>query len=119
MGDIFGDKDDDDLLLATVELENSLHETEHNSSKIEISDSDDDEPLIKRIYVPKDNKKPPSEDDSIAEFDNLTAQDDLDILAALEDTGSQEGDKSMFSCPVCQVMLDNKVMNQHLDSCLC
>ena len=53
-------------------------------------------------------------------FGDTTLQDDLDLLAALEDVtmGQSEGETSMFACPVCDTLLDHAAMNKHLDTCL-
>ena len=53
-------------------------------------------------------------------FGDTTLQDDLDLLAALEDVtmGKDEGDDSMFACPVCDTLLNHTAMNEHLDVCI-
>merc|ERR1711872_486397 len=66
-------------------------------TNIVLSDSDE-EPLIKRPNKRKREKV--SNDDEL--FGDLTAQDDQDILAALENsTENQNADESMFACPIC------------------
>ena len=55
----------------------------------------------------------------VGELDATSLQDDLDLLAALEDTGmGEEQEASMFACPVCHALFNNTAMNAHLDSCL-
>ena len=55
----------------------------------------------------------------MGELDATSLQDDLDLLAALEDTGmGEEQEASMFACPVCHALFNNTAMNAHLDSCL-
>merc|ERR1719378_1260181 len=66
------DGDDDALLAATINAEKS-----YSQIPLVVSDSDDDEPLIKRR--PPENNVKSNEND----FEGLTDQDDQDILAAL------------------------------------
>ena len=64
---------------------------------VEVSDSEDDEPLIK---------------------DLMSQQDDQDILAALENTETLgAGDESMFACPICENLVTHGEMFSHLDQC--
>ena len=105
--DVFDDDDDAALLAATIDLESSL--TLPPSATISISDSEDDEPLVKRT---RDADISAGED----MFGDTTLQDDLDMLAALGDSGQQ--DESMFACPSCDSLLTHTDMNQHLDNCL-
>ena len=116
--DPFNDDDNDALLEATVELEKSINldsddEPLVQKDHIVLSDSDD-EPLIKR---PKKRKREdPSKPDEL--FGDMTAQDDQDILAALEDSTNQNADESMFACPICDKLLSHNIMFKHLDTCL-
>jgi len=115
--DPFDDDDNDALLMATVEVEKSINLDSDDEplvqSNIVLSDSDD-EPLIKR---PKKRKR---EDDSKHDelFGDMTAQDDQDILAALEDSTNQNANESMFACPICDKLLSHNIMFKHLDTCL-
>merc|ERR1712096_223433 len=111
-----------DLLAATVNLENSMHADSDDEplvqSKIMLSaseDDDDDEPLIKRPIKRKRSKdsQPDHENDL---FGDITAQDDQDILAALEDSTDQNADQSMFACPICDKLLSHNIMFKHLDT---
>jgi len=102
------DGDDDALLAATIIAENS-----YSQLPVVVSDSDDDEPLIKR-RPPEDIVKSNDND----EFEGLTDQDDQDILASLEDkTVVDDGDMSMFACPICDTLLSHGEMFSHLDRC--
>merc|ERR1712226_1037405 len=86
-------------------------------SDIFLSDSDDDEPLIKRPCNNEKNLDLTYDDDDL--FGDVTAQDDLDLLAALEnDTEADQMNCSMFTCPVCDRLLSHVEMNGHLDGCL-
>ena len=105
--DVFDDDDDAALLAATIDLESSL--SLPPSATISISDSEDDEPLVKRT---RDADTSADED----MFGDTTLQDDLDMLAALGDSGQQ--DESMFACPSCDCLLVSSDMNKHLDNCL-
>ena len=109
--DGFDDSDDEALLAATIDLESSLSLPPRQASTISISDSEDDEPLVKRT-------RDTGEDSSAGEdlFLDTTLQDDLDMLAALGDEGQQ--DESMFACPSCQCLCVSSDMNNHLDNCL-
>jgi len=116
--DDMDDGDDDLLLAASIELENSLI----NDRAIEISDDDDDEPLVKRRSLTKrkthTNKNDDSDSDDDDKFDNQTQQDDQDILAALEDSNDgNDADQSMFACPICDNLLSHGEMFSHLDQC--
>ena len=106
-------------------FDDDVSDTRRNSSRISIhsiSDSDDDEPLIKRTC--DDQRKEKMGKGETVEEENLfgdtTLQDDLDLLAALEDVtmGKDEGDASMFACPVCDTLLNHTAMNEHLDVCI-
>ena len=108
--DGFDDDDDAVLLAAAIDLENSLTESPTlHTSVVSISDSDDDEPLVKR----RSDGGLSTEQDM---FGDTTLQDDLDLLAALE--GGEEQDTSMFACPVCDHLLSHGDMNRHLDTCV-
>jgi hypothetical protein len=110
-GDGLDDGDDAALLAAAIDLEESMtEETPPGASAISISDSVDDEPLVKRPCDKIIN-------DARNILDETTTQDDLDMLAALEDT-KEDQDCSMFACPVCDSLLSHTAMNQHLDTCL-
>eukprot|EP00092_Neocalanus_flemingeri_P034595 GFUD01037628.1.p1 GENE.GFUD01037628.1~~GFUD01037628.1.p1 ORF type:complete len:305 (+),score=103.54 GFUD01037628.1:46-915(+) len=115
------DEDDADLLAATVDLENSIHAESDDEplvqTKIIISDSDDDEPLIKRPNKRKRHEDSKSDNQNDV-FGDITAQDDQDILAALEDSTDQNADQSMFACPICDKLLSHNIMFKHLDTCL-
>ena len=108
--DEMDDGDDDLLLAASIELENSIN----NDRAIEISD-DDDEPLVKRSM---NNRHYDSNSDDDDKFNDQTQQDDQDILAALGDTeDGTEADQSMFACPICDHLLSHGEMFSHLDQC--
>ena len=119
---------DDDCSDADLAAAAQLAEEEEdriNSSKISIhsmSDSDDDEPLVKRARDDERQNQAKEEEYGKDEdlFGDTTLQDDLDLLAALEDVtmGLSEGETSMFACPVCHTLLDHAAMNKHLDTCL-
>jgi len=116
--DPFNDDDNDALLEATHDLEMSIHINSDDEplvqTNIVLSDSDE-EPLIKRPNKRKREKV--SNDDEL--FGDLTAQDDQDILAALENsTENQNADESMFACPICDKLLSHNIMFNHLDTCL-
>ena len=87
-----------------------------------MSDSDDDEPLVKRARDDERQNQAKEEEHGKDEdlFGDTTLQDDLDLLAALEDVtmGQSEGETSMFACPVCHTLHDHAAMNKHLDTCL-
>ena len=100
--DLFDDGDDDVLLAAAVG---------HENSRIVISDSDDDEPLIKRRPTITNNE-------AVSDVINdISTQDDEDILAALGDMNKENLDESMFVCPVCDKFVSHGAMNNHLDDC--
>merc|ERR1719233_1042562 len=117
VNDPFDDDDNDALLEATVELEKSIHLDSDDEplvqSNIVLSDSDD-EPLIKRPT--KRKREGDSKHDEL--FGDMTAQDDQDILAALEDSTNQNANESMFACPICGKLLSHNIMFKHLDTCL-
>lgn len=112
---VFEDDGNDADLVAAAQLVEEDSRT--NSSIYSISDSDDDEPLVKRAC---DDKRKEETDREENFFGDTTLQDDLDHLAALEDVtgGEQEGNDSMFACPVCNVLLNHTIMNEHLDVCI-
>ena len=115
------DGSDADLIAAAQIIEEDARRI--NTSKVSIhsiSDSDDDEPLVKRACDDKQKEKARKEETAENLFGDTTLQDDLDLLAALEDVneGGQEGDVSMFACPVCDILLNHAVMNEHLDGCI-
>ena len=121
---VFDDDGSDADLIAAAQLVEE-EDSRINSSKgsiHSISDSDDDEPLLKRAcddkHAEKKRKEEADREDDL--FGDTTLQDDLDLLAALENvtTGEQEGDISMFACPVCNTLLNHAVMNEHLDVCI-
>jgi len=121
---VFDDDCSDADLAAAAQLVEE-EEDRINSSKISIhsmSDSDDDEPLVKRARDDKRQNQAKKEEYEKDEdlFGDTTLQDDLDLLAALEDVtmGQSEGETSMFACPVCDTLLDHAAMNKHLDTCL-
>ena len=100
------DGEDEALLAAVIEFENSS-----SSPAIVLSDSDDsddDEPLVKRRSGERFN-------------DVMAEQDDQDILASLETTKvseeEEEVDQSMFACPICDELLHHRNMFSHLDLC--
>ena len=102
------DGDDEFLLAASIELENSINNSQ--DAVVVLSDSEDDEPLIKRRL--KDVSA--TDDDQ----DLMSQQDDQDILAALETNESLEaGDESMFACPICESLVSHGEMFRHLDTC--
>ena len=96
------DGDDDLLLAASIDVENSLTLDKPH----EISDSDDDEPLIKRIST-----------GSSRDNDVMTQQDDQDMLAALENDNVDDAEQSMFACPICDTLVTHELMFRHLDQC--
>ena len=112
------DGDDDLLLAASIQVENSL---------IELSDSDDDQPLVKRRsdgggYVEAEDGGGCVEAEDgggyVEAKDPRSQQDDQDILAALEDTCHVDpGNESMFACPICDKLLSHAEMFSHLDQC--
>jgi len=121
---VFDDDCSDADLAAAAQLVEE-EEDRINSSKISIhsmSDSDDDEPLVKRARDDERQNQAKEEEYGKDEdlFGDTTLQDDLDLLAALEDVtmGQSEGETSMFACPVCHTLLDHAAMNKHLDTCL-
>ena len=108
------DGDDDLLLAASIELENSIN----NDRAIEISDDDDDEPLVKRSLTKNNRHDDNNDSDDDDWFNDQTQQDDQDILAALGDTkDGTEADQSMFACPICDQLLSHGDMFSHLDQC--
>jgi len=106
---------------STIRTSTSTHSaTTTCSTRNPFSDSEDEEPEVKR---PRDEHVEGGEEHGGGggggELDVTSLQDDLDLLAALEDTGmGEEQEASMFACPVCQALLNHTVMNAHLDSCL-
>ena len=100
--DDMDDGDDDLLLAASIDVENSLTLDKPH----EISDSDDDEPLIKRIST-----------GSSRDNDVMTQQDDQDMLAALENDDVDDAEQSMFACPICDTLVTHELMFRHLDQC--
>ena len=103
------DGEDEALLAAVMELENSTTASPTTSPVIVLSDDSedsDDEPLVKRKSGERFN-------------DVMAEQDDQDILAALETTGGceEEAEQSMFACPICDELLCHREMFSHLDIC--
>ena len=113
---VFEDDSSDADLIAAAQIVEEEARTNSSIYSISDSDDDDDEPLVKR---PCDDKRQEETDGEENLFGDTTLQDDLDLLAALEDvtTGEQEGNVSMFACPVCNILLNHTVMNEHLDVC--
>ena len=108
--DDMDDGDDEFLLSASIEIENSVNNSQ--TAVLVVSDSEDDEPLIKRRIRSEDT----AEDDH--DQDLMSQQDDQDILAALENTETLgAGDESMFACPICEHLVTHGEMFSHLDQC--
>ena len=108
--DDMDDGDDEFLLSASIEIENSVNNSQ--TAVLVVSDSEDDEPLIKRRIRSEDT----AEDDH--DQDLMSQQDDQDILAALENTDTLgAGDESMFACPICDHLVTHGEMFSHLDQC--
>merc|ERR1712192_91687 len=117
---VFDDDGSDADLIAAAQMieEEDVKISSSKGSVLSISDSDDDEPLVKRVCDDKKQNAKKRKEEEVDLFGDTTLQDDLDLLAALEDVNKQEGDISMFACPVCNTLLNHAVMNQHLDVCI-
>ena len=106
--DSLNDGEDEALLEAVIDLENSTNASPGPSAAIVLSDSEDsdDEPLVKRRPGERIN-------------DVMADQDDQDILAALETSkvSEEEAEQSLFACPICDELLHHKNMFAHLDFC--
>ena len=110
--DDMDDGDDEFLLSASIELENSVNNSQGQAGVLVVSDSEDDEPLIKRRITSVDTVQDNHDQDLMSQ------QDDQDILAALENTETLEaGDESMFACPICDNLVTHGEMFRHLDQC--
>ena len=108
--DDMDDGDDEFLLSASIELENSVNKGQ--SALVVVSDSEDDEPLVKRRIRSDDIYE------DVHDQDLMSQQDDQDILAALENTETLgAGDESMFACPICENLVTHGEMFSHLDQC--
>ena len=109
LGQDMEDGEDDLLLAASIQVENSL---------IELSDSDDDQPLVKRRSDGAGCVEAEDGGGCVEAEDPRSQQDDQDILAALEDTCHVDpGNESMFACPICDKLLSHAEMFSHLDQC--
>ena len=110
--DDMDDGDDEFLLSASIELENSVNNSQGQAAVVVVSDSEDDEPLIKRRIRSDDTYE------DVHDQDLMSQQDDQDILAALENTETLgAGDESMFACPICENLVTHGEMFSHLDQC--
>ena len=116
--DCFDDGCDADLLAATIDLEELLgDDTAFVNWGCNKSDSDDDEPLVKRPKSELHDRNSTRNNDDL--FGDITVQNDLDLLAALEnEEDTNQLNWSMFTYPVCDKLLSHVDMNSHLDGCL-
>ena len=75
------------------------------------------EPLVKRPKSEYHDHNSTYNDDDL--FGDITIQDDLDLLAALEnEEDTNQLNCSMFIRPVCDKLLSHIDMNSHLDGCV-